>query len=214
MEVQVTAPTLTQTPVPAPAVLDAAILHGEHDRALVARLLSEHRSALLRFVRGRLGDDAAAEDVVQQVSMRALKHVGGLRDAAAGRAWLFRIARNALADARVLDRRAPVALDAPELAALADPSVSGEDDYSCRCVLKQAQALKAEYATLLSAVVVDGRPIVSVAAELGISANNATVRMHRARAALKQRLIDHCGTDSLRACLTCSCDERRCCGDT
>jgi RNA polymerase sigma-70 factor (ECF subfamily) len=80
-------------------------------------------------------------------------------------------------------------------------------------VLKEANDLKPEYATLLSAVVVDGRPIVEVAAELGISANNATVRMHRARTALKQRLVDLCGTESLRACLNCSCDERRCGGD-
>jgi RNA polymerase sigma factor (sigma-70 family) len=185
----------------------------ESDRARVEHLLTEHRDALFRFVRGRLGDSAAADDVVQQVSLRAFQHVSGLRDAAAGRAWLFRIARNALADLHGRRALEPVPTAAETLNEMVGGLVPEDDAPTCRCILKQAGDLKAEYASLLSAVVVEGRPIVQVAAELGISANNATVRLHRARAALKQRLVEHCGTESVRACLNCSCDERRCCGD-
>lgn len=178
------------------------------DRDRVERLLVAHRAALVRYVTGRTHDPSGADDVVQAVALRAMRHAASLRDEAHGRAWLFRITRNVLADE--LSRKRPLELPVEAAEGLAEVV---EDDHACACILTQAKALKPEYATLLDQVVVDGRRITEVAAELGISANNATVRLHRARAALKQRLMDHCGTDSLRACLNCACDERRCCAD-
>jgi RNA polymerase sigma-70 factor (ECF subfamily) len=50
-----------------------------------------------------------------------------------------------------------------------------------------------------------------VAAELSITPNNAMVRLHRARTALKARLKEHCGTDNARSCTDCGCEERGCC---
>ncbi len=50
-----------------------------------------------------------------------------------------------------------------------------------------------------------------LADELGVSANNATVRLHRARRALKKAIKSYCGVDSADACMQCTCDESRCC---
>jgi hypothetical protein len=44
-----------------------------------------------------------------------------------------------------------------------------------------------------------------------VTTNNAMVRLHRARRALRSLLQEHCGTTSLRACLSCVCEERGCC---
>jgi len=78
-------------------------------------------------------------------------------------------------------------------------------------VVAQVEALPPAQAALLERVIIEGANVAELATELGITRNNAWVRLHRARQALKARLKDHCGTDSLRQCLDCGCVERGCC---
>jgi RNA polymerase sigma-70 factor (ECF subfamily) len=47
--------------------------------------------------------------------------------------------------------------------------------------------------------------VKTFAAEHGLSASNAGVRVFRAREALKQRLMESCGTCAEHGCLDCSC---------
>lgn len=187
--------------------------------AQVGRLLAEQHDGLLAFVRARGRGRVPAEDVVQQTAAQALRHAASLRDARAGRAWLFRIARNILADELRRTNTAGVEIEieieAKDIDDQLPADIEGEDDGEgerCACVLALARTLKPEYATVLARVDVEGRAVSEVAAELGITANNAMVRLHRARKALAQKLRDHCGTSSLRACLHCVCGERGCCG--
>ena len=72
---------------------------------------------LRRFVRARIGDADAAEDVLQDVYLRIHTHLGTLRDCAALPGWLFRIARHAVIDhhrARRPVQGSPESLAAPE----------------------------------------------------------------------------------------------------
>ena len=169
-------------------------------------LLAAHRAELVAFVARRAGAGVSAEDVVQQVALQALAQTAQLRDARSGRAWLFRIARNVLAD----QYRAP----ASRLPALGAESATSQPDeaFACGCVLANLRHLSPEHTAILNRVVFDGASIPEVARALGISANAATVRVHRAREGLKRRLRAHCGTESVRACLDCICVERGCCG--
>jgi RNA polymerase sigma-70 factor (ECF subfamily) len=77
----------------APEGLDNGL--SSHDEALA---WGHHRGELYQFVRRRVGDPDATEDIVQDVLLRALAHRGSLREPARMRAWLFQIARNAVAD--------------------------------------------------------------------------------------------------------------------
>lgn len=52
---------------------------------------------------------------------------------------------------------------------------------------------------------VASREVAEVASGLGITANNATVRLRRAPQALKRQLARSCGTCSTHGCLDCSC---------
>jgi RNA polymerase sigma-70 factor (ECF subfamily) len=65
--------------------------------------------------------------------------------------------------------------------------------------------LKPEYAEIVKAVELDERSIADVATENGLTTNNATVRLHRARAALRRRLVEVCGACSEHGCLDCTC---------
>ena len=72
-----------------------------------------------------------------------------------------------------------------------------------------AQTLKPEYAEALQAIEVMEHPVKAYAAETGISASNAGVRIFRAREALRQRVKESCGTCATHGCLDCSCQSSR-----
>ena len=59
---------------------------------------------------------------------------------------------------------------------------------------------------MLEQVDLEDRSLDDVARELGITVNNATVRLHRARRALREALAEHCHTTSVRECLDCGCE--------
>jgi len=169
-------------------------------------MLAEHRPELVAFVRRRAGHLVDPDDIVQQAALRALSKTEQLREPSHARAWLYRIVRNTLSD----ELRAiglPVEDDPEELAA-PEPEDEGRP---CQCALKLAKTLKPEYATILERVVVEEAPVTAIAAELGVTPNNAMVRLHRARKALRTLVEEHCGVSSMRNCLDCVCEERGCC---
>lgn len=163
--------------------------------------LTGGRRELVAWARKRVG--GAAEDVVQEASVRALEKADQLSDPAAARAWLFSIVRRLVAEEGSKRRTEPLGVE---------PAADRDEvPDACACVMKQIQSLTPAQATLLTRVVVDGVSVSELAGELGITANNAWVRLHRARGALKKQLSAHCGAQSLRQCLDCGCIERGCC---
>jgi RNA polymerase sigma-70 factor (ECF subfamily) len=52
---------------------------------------------------------------------------------------------------------------------------------------------------------VQGTAVKAFAAERGLSASNAGVRVFRAREALKKRVAESCGTCAEHGCRNCTC---------
>ena len=69
-------------------------------------------------------------------------------------------------------------------------------------------ALRPEYADVLRRVDLAGERPAEVARALGLTANNAMVRLHRARKALRADLQRSCRTCADHGCLDCSCGVR------
>lgn len=69
-----------------------------------------------------------------------------------------------------------------------------------------AGTLKPEYASALKRIELDGLAVKDYAAEVGISSNNAAVRVFRAREALRKQVARSCGTCADHGCLDCACD--------
>jgi RNA polymerase sigma-70 factor (ECF subfamily) len=182
--------------------LSAAPLTGAR---AVHEAVGKQRARLLAVVRRRAGTQVDAEEILQIAIQRALERADQVRDPVRAEAWLGRVVRNVLLD-ELRKRRQPI-LPVNEL----EPVAVGDDRLDCRCVVVQAAQLKPMYATILRRVIVDGTPLTQVALELGLTVNNATVRLHRARNALKARLSSHCGTTTARACSDCGCEARGCC---
>lgn len=175
--------------------------------AEVVRQLAAQHDAFVRFVRPRVESEAAAEELVQAAFLRSVEHAAELRDGESAIAWFYRILRNAVIDhyrRRDAAGRALERVQAELLEAL-DEAPPDERARVCGCVRALAATLKPEYATLLEQVDVEGRAVADVASEAGITANNAAVRLHRARQALKKRVEETCRTCAEHGCIDCTC---------
>ena len=176
----------------------------ELNPGVVEALVGNHRR-FLAFLERRVGSRALAEELLQAAYVRTLEKGGDLDEGEGAVAWFYRLLRNALVDhyrrnaaeGRALEREAR---EASELGP--DPELT---QTVCACIHDLLPALKPEYAELVRQVDLEGRSVPEVAQEAGITPNNAGVRLHRARQALKKQLERSCGTCAAHGCLDCTC---------
>ena len=177
----------------------------ESEPVVLDVLVASHRE-FLGFLERRLGDREVAEDILQSAFVRATERVSQLRDDESIVAWFYRMLRNAVADHYRAHGRAAAKLDAfaREIGEEAEPS---PDTHAavCRCVGELLETLKPEYADALRRVELEGLAVKDYAAEVDITANNAGVRLFRAREALRNRLARCCGTCATHGCVDCTC---------
>ena len=176
--------------------------------AMAAQLVESHRR-FLAFVERRIGDRALAEDLLQDAFVRTLERGGDLRDEGSAVAWFYRLLRNAVVDhhRRAGTRARSLAALARELQDTSEPPPELRGAI-CACVAELAATLKPEYAAAIRRVEVDEVPLQEFAAEAGITANNAAVRLFRAREALRKQVRAACGTCAEHGCVECSCRSR------
>lgn len=173
-------------------------------RAAVEAFLVEHRAELVAFVARRAPPWVSAEDVLHQVALRTIERADALRDPEAARAWVYTALRRALTDA-ARTREEPRA-EVPE----PDAPSTAEDATVCCCAAHLLDGLRDEYGDVIRRADLNDASVAEVARSLGISANNASVRLHRARAALRSRLTDHCGVRTISEAMGCACEHARC----
>ena len=178
--------------------------------AAVRRALVESRRQILNFLRRRLGSSEAAEDVLQAFMLRAIERSAQLRDVRTVRGWLSRILATTIVDhqRRSTRRRQREAVMHPnDIEALEIEADEELDEAVCNCLYKLLPTLKPDYAEVIWRVDLLGEPRDRVAASLGVTLNNVTVRLHRGRQALKRRLEEMCLTCPIHGFLDCRCEE-------
>jgi RNA polymerase sigma factor (sigma-70 family) len=170
-----------------------------------ATLLENHR-AFLRYLERRVGDRALAEDILQDAFAKVVARPEQTPDEEEIVPWFYRALRNAAIDQFRRRGAADRAYEAfaRELETHDAPSADMHSEI-CACVSRLAGTLKPEYAEALTAIEVGGTPVKTFAAQNGLSSSNAAVRVFRARAALKKRVTESCGTCAEHGCLNCTC---------
>ena len=171
----------------------------------IASQLLENLNEFVGFARSRLADPELAADAVQESLLKALKAADQVRDDENTKAWFYRILRRTIIDLyrrRDVQERAIVRLER-ELTA---PPTEEEERVTCGCLKKLIPTLKPQYAALLQRLDLNNSPAESAAASLGVTKNNLTVRLHRARKQLKERLTQTCGMCAKRGCFNCTCN--------
>lgn len=139
------------------------------------------------IARYRLRDNAAADDVVQTFALKAIERANQIRDLRAVRGWLRRSFATTLIDycrRRTVRRQREVSFDIE----LHDRLYSTAGDLAAdptQSVVAVLSHLKSDYADAIYRLDLLNQPKEAVAASLGITLNNLTVRVHRARRAFR-----------------------------
>ena len=171
----------------------------------IGQLVKGHRE-FLAFLERRVESRAVAEDILQAAFTRGLERGGDVKDEKVV-AWFYRVLRNAVIDHYRQRSTTARAMEAwgREFPDVQEPEAELRQEI-CRCVSGLLETLKPEYREALRIVDLEEGKLKDLAQQSGITAENAAVRVHRARAALRRRIEQACGTCSVHGCLDCSCE--------
>lgn len=170
--------------------------------------LLKNLRTFVAFARKRVGDAHLAEDVVQESLVKALASAKQPTKEEDTVAWFYRILRRSIIDLyRRTDARKR-ALEQFENELHATPSTPDER-VLCQCFKRLLPAVPEQYRELLQRVDLNGDDPTAVAVSLGLTKNNLTVRLHRARKHLREQLSQNCRACSKHGCLDCTCESKK-----
>jgi len=163
-------------------------------------LVASHGGPAYRLAIGITGNQADAEEVVQDALWTVVRKIDTFTGDSAFSSWLYRIVANAAYDKLRRRRGRPDDCSMDELSAMLDEHGESVLDWSSRVqdpvldtdlriVLTAAiEALPEEYRTVVVLRDVEGLPTQEIAQITGLSVANVKVRTHRARLVLRKRL--------------------------
>lgn len=198
----------TAQPNPPDAQCSTAWLAPE---AAVRRAISEGRRELLAYL-APTRQPRRRSEVLQVFALRALQRSGGLHDVERLRGWLARVLATSIADFQrgtVQTRRREVAFDDDDPHHSGVAPTTNDDQAVCGCLHKMLPTIKPEYAEIVLRADLRGESRDQIAAELGTTANNVAVRLHRGRLALKKRLEQTCMSCPEHGFFYCQCGAGR-----
>jgi RNA polymerase sigma-70 factor (ECF subfamily) len=168
-----------------PAALDAAALW------------AEFAPPLRGFLARRVPPGVDADDLVQEVFLRVIRHAGSLRSTDRPEAWLFQIARNALRDSLRARLRRDGRHDAIEsdddLAAQPDPVADRAAEAELApCLTSMVERLPEPYRSAIALTTLQGSSQADAARQLGLSHSGMKSRVQRGRERLRDMLAQCC----------------------
>ena len=166
---------------------EAYVEAGPSMELLVSAEISENYSFYVRLALGRSRNPAAAADIVQSFAVKALERAGQLKDPRAIRGWLRRVFETSVIDffrrnSRIRHREVPIDGTNPAMDDAVSPPSFDEETQLIRATMA---CLKSEYAEIICRFDLQDQSSEEIADDLGITLNNTSVRLHRARAAFR-----------------------------
>jgi len=154
----------------------------EAQDALFMRLFETYRRPIVNYLYRLLGDADDAEEVCQDVFVKAYRALPRLSIGTNHRAWLYRIASNAATDIyrrRRLIRWVRLGRDEREdRGPMARPDLAVPE---ATCVRKALERLPIKYRQVLVLFSVEGYSVREISEMVGASEGAVKVRLHRAR---------------------------------
>jgi RNA polymerase sigma-70 factor (ECF subfamily) len=190
------------------------------------RTLYDANHARVRRLLARMVGPQDADDLAQAIFAKAAKALPAFRGDAEAWTWLYRIAANAasdwlrsrathdakvtvpLADASDDDERIPAAASA-DVDLQPSPEQQLSNDDMRQCIRGEIGKLPDALRTVFMLSALGGLTDDEIARTLGISHNNAKVRLHRARQEFKKIIAARC--DFYRNELSCKPASPECC---
>jgi RNA polymerase sigma-70 factor (ECF subfamily) len=173
-------------------------------------LWDQYSRRLRAFIRGRVSDDAEADDILQEVFIRVHRNLCCQDDWSKPEGWIYQIARNLIIDHYRRARRATVEI--PE-ALPAEPDLPEEDPESVLALSLRdiVNELSEPYRQALILTEYQGLTQRQLAEREGISLSGAKSRVQRARDKLRDMLLTCCHFEFDRRGRILDYYERCCC---
>ncbi len=155
-----------------------------------------------RFIRSRVADSSTSEDILQDVFVKLQERLNDIKDPVKIEGWIFLVARNAVIDfyrakSSAARRPAPPPTELHRI----DTAEMDELHSKLRQLIEQ---LSEEDRQAIMLTTFDGFSQEALAVQLGISLSGAKSRVQRARARLKEILLDFCQREISRTgCSPC-----------
>jgi RNA polymerase sigma-70 factor (ECF subfamily) len=159
---------------------------------------------LRAFIRRRVGSDADADDILQEVFLRIHRHADTVERQERLVSWLFQVTRNAIADyyrAPVRRRELPSGAPSDLKGTWGQTRDGGEDEDGeslearrelATCLGPMIDQLPPRYRAAVTLVDLEGMSQKEAAARFGISLSGMKSRVQRGRQALEHLLHDCC----------------------
>lgn len=155
----------------------------------VLRAWQAHEKELLMFLAHRLGDKNTAEDILQDVFLKAMRQGAHFCDINAPRAWLFQVARTTLIDHARLARPT---VELPDDLAASDQDARAPVDELDACLVRNLGELLPEDRAILDACNLQDHTVADFARQHKLSLAAAKSRLLRARQRLRDALVRNC----------------------
>lgn len=157
------------------------------DRESFGELYRKHYDVIAAYIYRRLGDRHAAEDVVQDVFLSAMRSLGRYRYRGVPlKAWLYRIATNAVNRRLKRDGRRIYGSVQECIARHEEAASEHPDAIAAREALL---SLAPRYQTVLTLHYLEGMSLEESAAVIGCRVGTVKSRLSRAREAMRKKLL-------------------------
>ena len=158
-------------------------------------LVDRYQHVVVRAVRAVLGPGDEAEDVAQDVFLRAFRRIGGFRGEASVKTWLLAIAwRQALSHRRSIAARLRRFIAPDDERARSAVRLAGSQDQALadvelrRAMARVVRALPAKYREALMLFATGDHTFDEMSQALGVPAGTLKWRVSEARKRVKQKL--------------------------
>lgn len=160
------------------------------------KLTQELSPALRRYLRRLVGDEAAADDLLQETLLRIGRGLSSFQGRSAVRTWVFAIATNVATDHLRRPEQRRRVVDIGEAGGVPDAAPGVDErivvDEMSACVRQVIDSLPDDHRAALVLHDLEGLTAAETAEACGCSLATAKIRIHRARERLKAALQRQC----------------------
>jgi RNA polymerase sigma-70 factor (ECF subfamily) len=165
----------------------------QHDQEAFARLYDEYFDKIYRYVALKIGDKTEAEDMTQQVFLKALQSISSFKwKGVPFSAWLYRIAHNQVVDYLRKKKRRPATLMDESLVSSDsenNPQLMAERNIDTERLLAATQRLTDAQREVISLRFTSELSTAQVAEIMGKSQGAIKALQHSAIVALRKELL-------------------------
>jgi RNA polymerase sigma-70 factor, ECF subfamily len=164
------------------------------DRTMISteQVWQELSTQLRHFIRRRVADEQLAEDLLQESFLRIHNSIVTLTDHDRLAAWVYRIARNTIADYFRQGARPAEEAPSPHVSEAEDASDRNYNAAVAQWLVHMVQRLPDTYREAVQLAELEGMTQRDVSERLNLSVSGAKSRVQRGREKLKQMLLRCC----------------------